>query len=80
MKIAAVDWARLESAAREAIRNSYSPYSGFAVGAAVLTTSGEVYSGCNIENVHSSLTLCAERTAIFLAAAQGHRHIRAVVI
>jgi len=71
---------QLESAARAASANSYSPYSRFAVGAAIAAESGAVYSGCNVENASFGLTNCAERTAIFKAAADGVRSIRAVVI
>ena len=51
----------------EAAQNSYSKYSGFSVGAALLTEDGRVFKGCNIENSSFSLTICAERTAIFKA-------------
>jgi len=71
---------RLEKAARAAATTSYSPYSKFRVGAAVLTGSGRVFSGCNVENASFGLCNCAERTAIFSAAAAGERRIRAVVV
>ena len=70
----------LEAAAREASQKSYSPYSHFAVGAAILTGSGKVYSGCNVENASYGLTNCAERTAIFKAASEGERELVAVVV
>jgi cytidine deaminase len=70
----------LERAARAAAKESYSPYSRFRVGAAVLTASGRVYAGCNVENASYGLCNCAERTAIFTAAAAGERRIRAVVV
>lgn len=70
----------LETAARRAAKRSYSPYSKFAVGAAVLTGRGQVFSGCNVENASYGLCNCAERTAIFTAAAAGEREIQAVVI
>jgi len=56
--------------AREAMENSYSPYSGFAVGAAVLCKDGSIYSGCNVENV-AGTSVCAERVAIFKAVSEG---------
>ena len=56
--------------AREA---SYSPYSRFAVGAALLGASGRVYQGCNVENASFGLTCCAERTALFKAVSEGEK-------
>ena len=66
--------------ARAAARASYSPYSKFRVGTAVLTGSGKIYAGCNVENASYGLCNCAERTAIFTAAAAGERKLRAVVV
>jgi cytidine deaminase len=71
---------RLERAARQAARKSYSPYSRFKVGAAVLAGSGEIYAGCNVENASYGLCNCAERTAIFAAIAAGERKITAVAV
>ena len=71
---------RLERAARAAALASYSPYSKFRVGAAVLTGSGKIFAGCNVENASFGLCNCAERTAIFSAAAGGERRIRAVAV
>ncbi len=62
---------KLLQSAREALQHSYSPYSRFRVGAALLTASGKIYSGCNIENSSFSLTICAERTALFKAVSEG---------
>ena len=59
----------LESA-RRAAQNSYSPYSGFRVGAALLLTSGEIVTGTNVENVSYGLTICAERSALVSAVSQ----------
>lgn len=59
---------------------SYSPYSHFAVGAAVLTKKGNVYGGCNIENSSYPVTNCAERTAIFKAVSEGERDIEAIAL
>lgn len=58
--------------AKEAMKNAYSPYSKFSVGAALLTTSGDVYTGCNIENSSYGAAICAERTAIVKAVSEGH--------
>lgn len=59
---------------------AYTPYSHFPVGAAVLTTTGEVYTGCNIENASYGATCCAERVALFKAVSQGHRDIRGIAV
>lgn len=59
---------------------SYSPYSGFKVGAALLTKDGEIYTGCNIENASYTPTNCAERTAFFKAVSEGVREFQAICI
>jgi cytidine deaminase len=71
---------RLEKAARAAAKKSYSPYSEFPVGAAIVCGSGRVFTGCNVENASYGLCNCAERTAIFSAAATGERVVTAVVV
>lgn len=66
--------------AYEAQKFSYSPYSGFRVGAALLTKSGKVYTGCNIENAAFSPTNCAERTAFFKAVSEGETEFKAIAV
>ena len=66
--------------AEEARLHSYSPYSGFKVGAALLCSDGTVYTGCNIENASFTPTICAERTAIFKAVYDGRRDFTAIAI
>ncbi len=73
-------WEPLLAAAHEARRHSHSPYSRFAVGAAVETESGEIFAGANVENRSFGLTLCAERSAFAAAVSAGHRRFRAVAI
>jgi cytidine deaminase len=70
----------LRQQARDAAGNAYAPYSRFAVGAAVLTEKGEIYSGANIENASFGLSICAERNAIFHAVARGARKIVAIAV
>jgi cytidine deaminase len=66
--------------AKVASKNAYCPYSRFPVGAALLTESGEIFTGCNVENASYGLTICAERNAAFQMVAQGKQPIKAVVI
>lgn len=70
----------LVTGAKAAMKQAYAPYSNFKVGAAVLAESGEIYTGCNIENASFGATNCAERTAIFKAVSTGERKIKAVAI
>ena len=70
----------LMNRAKEAMKHSYSPYSGFKVGAALLCADGTVYEGCNIENASYSPTVCAERTAFFKAVYDGHRDFEAIAV
>lgn len=71
---------RLLATAIKAATRSYSPYSHFPVGAALLMQSGKIISGCNVENASYGLTLCAERTTIATAVAAGHRHFKALAV
>lgn len=64
----------------EQLQYSYTPYSHFKVGAALLTKDGKLYTGCNIENAAYTPTNCAERTAFFKAVSEGEREFRAICI
>jgi cytidine deaminase len=68
-KLPAEARARLVRAARAAMKNAYAPFSHFKVGAAILTSKGDIFAGCNVENSSYGMTNCAERTAIFSAVA-----------
>lgn len=70
----------LIKAALDARRFSYSPYSGFAVGAALLCKDGSLYTGCNIENSAFSPTNCAERTAFFKAVSEGKKEFEKIAV
>ncbi len=66
--------------ALEAQRRSYSPYSSFAVGAALLAQNGDIFSGCNVENVSFGLTICAERACVVSAVSAGRRDFEAILL
>ena len=74
------DYKLLMEKAKKASKKSYSPFSKFAVGAAVLAKGGKIYTGCNVENSSFGMTICAERCAIFKAVSEGVREILAVAI
>ena len=71
---------KLMDCAIKARENAYSPYSHFAVGAALLCEDSTLYEGCNIENASYGLTNCAERTAIFKAVSEGHIKFKALAV
>ena len=75
-----IDYKLLMNRAKKASNMSYSPFSRFAVGAALIAKSGKIYSGCNVENSSFGMTNCAERTAIFKAVSEGEREILAIAI
>ena len=74
------NWRELQHASREARANAWAPYSKFQVGAALLTTTGEIITGCNVENASYGLTICAERVAVCRAVAMGLRKFSAICI
>lgn len=79
-----IDWSstaeELIALAAKARERAYAPYSHFAVGAAVMTPSGVVYTGCNVENGVYGLTICAERVAVFKAVSNGELQLAALAL
>ncbi len=71
---------RLVALAREMLAHSYAPYSRFGVGAALETDTGEVFTGCNVENASYGLTICAEQNAVAAAVSRGRRRFRRLVV
>jgi cytidine deaminase len=71
---------QLLQAARRARKQAYCPYSGFTVGAAVETSDGRVFTGCNVENASYGLAICAERVAVFCAVSSGARRIVRIAV
>ena len=70
----------LISYAKKAMGNAYAPYSGFSVGAALLTTEGEIFTGCNVENASYGATICAERCAAMKAISEGYTAFEKIAI
>jgi cytidine deaminase len=70
----------LSEAAKQARENAHAPYSNFRVGAALRSTSGRIFGGCNVENATYGLTMCAERVAIFKAVSEGERGFSAIAV
>lgn len=68
------------AAALRAVQNSYSPYSKFPVGAALTTSGGKVFTGCNVENASYGLTMCAERVAVMKAVSEGSQKFKALAV
>lgn len=71
---------QLEKSARKIREQAYAPYSNFHVGAALESKRGDIFTGCNVENISYGLTICAERSAIFAAIASGVRSFQRIVI
>ena len=71
---------KLVEVAKQARGWAYAPYSKYAVGAALLTASGKIYDGCNVENAAFPTTMCAERVAVFKAVSEGEREFSAIAV
>ena len=79
-KISAGKRASLVRAARKVMKNAYAPFSNFKVGAAILTSKGKVFVGCNVENSSYGMTNCAERTAVFSAVAEAGPDLEIIAV
>lgn len=75
-----ISYQQLINEAARARENAYAPYSGFRVGAAIVTEDGKIFTGCNIENSSFSATNCAERTALFTAVSAGETRFKALAV
>lgn len=80
MDITPIDIKRLIMEAQQARQRSYAPYSGFHVGAALLTAGNKIFTGCNVENASFSLAVCAERVAVFKAVSAGTAKFKALAV
>jgi cytidine deaminase len=75
-----IDWDMLITAAKKARENAYARFSNFKVGAALLSSDGKIFTGCNVENSSYGLTNCAERTAVFKAVSDGSTKFKALAV
>ena len=75
-----LEWRAMIATATEARRHAYAPYSKFPVGAAVRSSTGRIFAGCNVENASLGLTVCAERVAIWNAVLQGEKQLVALAV
>jgi cytidine deaminase len=80
MEITQEEKAELIQRALEARQYAYAPYSNYAVGAALLTESGDIFHGVNVENASYPLSMCAERNAVFKSISRGHKKFKAIVV
>jgi len=78
--VTTINWAALQTAAKQAAAQAYAPYSQFPVGVAVLAENGQIFTGCNVENASYGGTICAERNAIAAAVVAGQRKFQALMV
>jgi cytidine deaminase len=79
-KVSDATWSKLVEAAARARLHAYAPYSGYAVGAAILAADGAIFAGCNVENASYGLALCAERNAVAHLIAAGQSRVEAIAV